>query len=56
LAFIEHVISPLIVVFVFLIPIIAVYRSKNIGNYKKKVAIICMIIGIFLLIASLATW
>jgi len=56
LVFIEHVVSPLIVIFVFLIPAIAVYSSKKIGSCKKKAAIICLIIGIFLLIASFASW
>ena len=56
LVFIEHVISPLIVIFVFLIPVIAVYSSKKIGSYKTKAAIICLIIGIFLLIASFTSW
>jgi len=52
IAMIEHVVAPLIVIFVFLLPVITVYKSKKIGSYMIKVPIICLIIGLFLLVAS----
>ncbi|HJO94770.1 MAG TPA: hypothetical protein QF753_15335 [Victivallales bacterium] len=52
LIFIERIISPLIVIYVFFIPFIAAYWSKKMGKHKHFVSITCLIIGIFLMIAS----
>jgi serine transporter len=52
LYFIEKIISPLIVIYVFFIPFIAAYWSKKMGKHKHFISITCLLIGVFLMIAS----
>jgi serine transporter len=52
LVFIERIVSPLIVLYVFFIPFFAAYFSKKMGKHKHFVSITCFLIGLFLMIAS----
>jgi len=52
LSFIIHVISPLIVIFVFFIPVIAIYVSPKLKQFRGALPIISLIVGVFLMIAS----
>ncbi|MCX5774062.1 MAG: hypothetical protein NTX05_05580 [Fusobacteria bacterium] len=52
LSFIIHVVAPLIVIFVFFIPVIAAYVSPRLKSYRGIIPLISLVIGIFLMIAS----
>lgn len=53
LSFIIHVIAPLIVIFTFFLPAVAVYKSKKLAQFRGIFPILSIIIGVVVLIASL---
>lgn len=52
LLFIERILSPLIVIYVFFIPVIAAFSSKKMGKHNRLISFGCLAIGIFLMISS----
>ena len=52
LACVIHVIAPLIVIFTFFLPVIAVYKSEKLKKYRNFVPILSILVGIIVLVAS----
>jgi len=52
ISFITHIVSPLMVIFIFFVPVVAIYKSKNLKHYRGIYPVISGVIGILLLVAS----
>ncbi|MCX5774045.1 MAG: hypothetical protein NTX05_05490 [Fusobacteria bacterium] len=53
ISFITHVISPLMVVFIFFVPVVAIYKSNSLKKHRGIYPMVSAVVGILLLVASI---